>query len=573
MRHLLSVLICAFFILAFACSKIYAIYDPLSVANNKFGIHVADPNDLPEAAQLVNSTGGDWGYVVMVIQDNDRSGDKWQAIFNQLRRLHLIPIIRIATHPDGDSWKIPTPEEALRWADFLHSLVWPTKNRYVVLFNEPNHAKEWGNRIDPEGYADIFASYAKALKDTSSDFFILPAGFDFSAQSDGLALSASEYLERIVSKYPEFFSRIDGWTSHSYPNPGFSASPYAIGRGSIASFAWEFSFAQSLGLTTSLPIFITETGWVHSQGKVYMPSYLSPQQVGIHYQNAAASVWKDARIASVIPFLFNYQDMPFDHFSFKTIGNTGYYDHAHYYSSIQKTEGKPQQHESLAPDGMTLVPEKLVADTISFVESKLTNTGQSIIDPFDGYAISFTEESGLINASPNSVPYLEPQQTGTFSLTFKTPKTEGSYPVTLSVTHDGIPLYTEKTRIVVVPPPSLTVSLTPGWKRNRTLSQVKCILYDSHEKIIYEAFGSVNEEGKVTFPKITHIIPEKSYRIVIVAPFYLPRQETVTIHATHNLFTLPRLYPLDFNNDGTLSWQDIPALLHQKPYEILSRFF
>ncbi len=573
MKIYLSFFLAVCVLLAFPKKEVKAVYDPLSVPNNKFGIHVADPNDLPEAAELVNSTGGDWGYVVMVIQDNDRSVEKWQAIFNQLRRLHLIPIIRIATHPEGNSWKIPTPEEASRWADFLHSLLWPTKNRYVVLFNEPNHAKEWGNRIDPEGYADIFSSYAKSLREYSSDFFILPAGLDFSAQSDGLSLSASEYLERIIGKYPDFLSTIDGWTSHSYPNPGFSASPYAIGRGSIASFAWEISFAQSLGLTKSLPIFITETGWIHNQGKVYIPSYLSPMQVGIYLQNAAANVWKNLRIAAVVPFLFNYQDTPFDHFSFKTIGNTGYYDHAQYYSSIPKTQGKPLQNKSLKLVDQKLIPEQLVADTISLLDTQLTNTGQSIIDPFDGYSISFTEESGLLSASPDSVPYLEPNQTGTFSITIKTPKTEGSYPVTLSIIHNDIPIYTEKTRIVIVPPPSLTVSVQPGWKRNKTLPQIKCIIYDSYDRIVYEAFGSLNKEGKATFPKITHIIPEKSYRIVIVAPFYLPRQETVTIHATHNLFTFSRLYPFDFNADGTLSWQDIPSLLHQKPYEILSRFF
>lgn len=573
MRHFLSIFIVVLCILGVPFSKTQATYDPLSVPNNKFGIHIADPNDLAEAAQLVNSTGGDWGYVVMVIQDNDRSTDKWQSIFNQLRRLHLIPIIRIATHPEGDSWKIPTPEDASRWADFLNSLLWPTKNRYVVFFNEPNHGKEWGNRIDPEGYADIFSSYAKEFREYSSDFFILPAGLDFSAQSDGLALNASEYLERIVAKYPDFFSAIDGWTSHSYPNPGFSGSPYAIGRGSIASFVWEISFAQSLGLSKPLPVFITETGWIHDQGKTYIPSYLSPTQVGINLQTAARSTWNDARIAAVVPFLFNYQDMPFDHFSFKTIGNTGYYDHAQYYTSIQKTEGKPRQNESLTKQDLPLIPDKLVSNTISFLDAQLTNTGQGIIDPFDGYSISFTEESGLISASPNSVPYLEPGQTGTFSLTVKTPKTEGSYPVTLSVVHDGVPIYTEKTRIIVVPPPSITISLIPGWKQNKALPKVKCIVYDSNEKIVYEAFGSVNDDGKATFSNVTHVIPEKTYRVVIVTPYYLPRQQTVTIHATHNLFAFPRLYPLDFNTDGTLSWQDIPSLLQQKPYEILLRFF
>ena len=37
-----------------------AISDPLSVPNNRFGIHIADLNDIPDVAPLVNSSGGDW---------------------------------------------------------------------------------------------------------------------------------------------------------------------------------------------------------------------------------------------------------------------------------------------------------------------------------------------------------------------------------------------------------------------------------------------------------------------------------------------------------------------------------
>ncbi|PIV62699.1 hypothetical protein COS12_01355, partial [Candidatus Roizmanbacteria bacterium CG01_land_8_20_14_3_00_33_9] len=68
--------------------------------NNKFGIHLAQPHhdEIKKAAELVNSNGGDWGYVTLIIQENDRSVQKWQEIFDLLRQYHLIPIIRLATH-------------------------------------------------------------------------------------------------------------------------------------------------------------------------------------------------------------------------------------------------------------------------------------------------------------------------------------------------------------------------------------------------------------------------------------------------------------------------------------------
>jgi hypothetical protein len=46
--------------------------------NNKYGIHLAQPypDAIREAADLVNSNGGKWGYVTVVIQENDRDKNK-----------------------------------------------------------------------------------------------------------------------------------------------------------------------------------------------------------------------------------------------------------------------------------------------------------------------------------------------------------------------------------------------------------------------------------------------------------------------------------------------------------------
>jgi hypothetical protein len=149
-------LIC-FFLVTCALSlvtSVKAVYDPLSVPNNKIGIHIltADPKEASEAAQLANNN-GDWGYVTVIIQDDDRKVDKWQAFFNDLRRRHLIPIVRIATHSDQGNWSVPSSGEENGWAEFLNNLIWPTKNRYVIIFNEPNHGQEWGGKVDAAEYA------------------------------------------------------------------------------------------------------------------------------------------------------------------------------------------------------------------------------------------------------------------------------------------------------------------------------------------------------------------------------------------------------------------------------------
>ena len=123
---------------------LFGVFGPVRAAenepvNNKFGIHLAVPSeqDLQAAAALVNSNGGDWGYVTVVMEENDRDLGKWQGIFDRMRELHLIPIVRLATSPEGDHWRRPSADEAQIWAEFLNSLNWVVKNRYVVLFNEP----------------------------------------------------------------------------------------------------------------------------------------------------------------------------------------------------------------------------------------------------------------------------------------------------------------------------------------------------------------------------------------------------------------------------------------------------
>src|SRR3990167_8184431 len=161
-----------------------AVVDSLSVPNNKFVIHIisATPDESSPAASLVN-TNGDWGYITFLIESKDRNENKWQEFFNDLRRRHLIPIVRLATKPLNEHWERPYEGEEEAWADFLDNLNWPTKNRYVIIYNEPNHATEWGNFVDAKSYAIILDKTITALKQKNSDFFVLNAGFDASTPS------------------------------------------------------------------------------------------------------------------------------------------------------------------------------------------------------------------------------------------------------------------------------------------------------------------------------------------------------------------------------------------------------
>jgi len=76
------------FLAIFSQKTVFAV-EPI----NKFGIHILEPYDLPKAQELVNSSGGDWGWVTTVIRDDDMNLDKWQGFMNECRERHLIPIV------------------------------------------------------------------------------------------------------------------------------------------------------------------------------------------------------------------------------------------------------------------------------------------------------------------------------------------------------------------------------------------------------------------------------------------------------------------------------------------------
>jgi len=288
-----------------------------SSPNNKFGISMAQPHieDFQKVRELVNSNGGDWGYITLIIQENDRDHDKWQDIFNRLRQDHLIPIIRLATQPEGENWRRPEVKDAQSWIDFLDSLNWVVKNRYIILFNEPNHGSEWGGEVDEKSYAAVSLEFAKKLKEKNKDFFIMLAGMDASAPSWVPGLEDEEKFLRRLSLDKDSLQYIDGLASHSYPNPGFSGSPYASGRGSVRTYEWELGIFREMGVEKELPVFITETGWKRGNEKI----------VADNFQTAFDQIWgPDVRVKAVTPFIFDYQGPPFLEFSWKKYNSSDY---------------------------------------------------------------------------------------------------------------------------------------------------------------------------------------------------------------------------------------------------------
>lgn len=527
-------------------------------------MHIADFGDVADVAQLVNSTGGDWGYITLVSTDHDRDAGRWQKMFDQMRRLHLIPLVRIATHVEKDYWVKPNPVDFDTIVSFFNSLNWPIQNRYVILYNEPNHAKEWGNQIDPEGYAHTLSELGRKFKAASEDFFVLPAGLDVSAASDALSLDAALYLDRMIGTRPDILDVIDGWTSHSYPNPGFSGSVYAVGRGTLRSYMWELSYLQKLGLTKTLPVFITETGWSRSGG-------LSSEAIGRNLQIAAGSAWADQRIAAITPFVFNYQTSPFDTFSWKKfVREGGYYAQYDAYKTIVKVAGKPKQNEAYTLVDQ-LLPPTLVSGSTYTLSAQIINDGQGILSSTDEYELALEQANAGFILIADILPTIEPSEKGEVTIHLKAPDQPGTYAMTLGIRRNDqfFPLQTQD--ITIVPPPSLTIDAQLGWRTSSDANDVAVLVFENN-KVLHKFTGLSLKKGQVTVAGLTGIIPGYSYRTVITVPDYLPRQSIVGLNSSHTTVRMKRLLPLDFNRDGKLDSRDFVSAFSRQPKDIIKLF-
>lgn len=300
--------ILSIFLYLISTKETLAIYDPSSVPNNKIGIHILFVDEVDSAAKIVNGKDGEWGYVTIPIQASDRDRVKWQRFLDNCKQNKIIPIIRVATFTEGINWVVPNNFDLVDFANFLGDLTWPTANRYVIIFNEVNRSDEYGGYVSPEKYSDTLYNAINIFKEKSEDFFILPAGLDNAATNSKTSLNWRLYIERMYLRHPDIFDRIDGWTSHAYPNPDFSARPERTGNNKIDSFRYDLKFIR-LFTTKKLPIFITETGWSSHR--------LSESQIAIFYEYALTHQWKDSDIVAITPFLLNAQDGPFSTFSFK----------------------------------------------------------------------------------------------------------------------------------------------------------------------------------------------------------------------------------------------------------------
>lgn len=269
------------------------------------GVHILSPDELGSVVAYRGNAAT--FYVTVPFHLNDRREATWNLFFQKCRDHAITPILRLSTEFDAANgyWLRPTRNEIVEAATFMQKLHWEG-NRMVILFNEPNHATEWGGAVDPYDYADTAMFAASWLHTEPVPYLVLLAGMDAAAPNGPHTLDSFNFLDQIFWREPDLVNWINGWASHSYPNPGFVASPYKTGKNSLRGFEEELKFLSKFS-KNDLPVYITETGWRQTR-------QITPL-LGQYYKYAYEKIWSHPQVKGVTVFLLQGAPGPFAEFS------------------------------------------------------------------------------------------------------------------------------------------------------------------------------------------------------------------------------------------------------------------
>jgi len=299
------------------------------------GIHILRPDELEQASKLIqNNESEEWQFVTIPLSLNELDQqEQWQIFFDEAKVKRIKPIVRLVTRFEDGAWKIPTRKDITDLVLFLETLDWPTEDKHIIVFNEVNHAAEWGGEINPEEYAEVLLFTSNWIRSTQPGFIVLPAAMDLAAPNGKVTMEAFTYLRRMVAVDAQIFGSIDAWNSHSYPNPGFSSAPTGTAQNSLRGFEHELAFLKQ-HTDKDFNVYITETGWVENrQTSKLLESY---------YSYALQHIWSNPQVVAVTPFVLNGTPGPFSGFSFLDNNSQPTLQ----YTALQKALQKWQQSKS-----------------------------------------------------------------------------------------------------------------------------------------------------------------------------------------------------------------------------------
>jgi hypothetical protein len=190
----------------------------------------------PEVAdrdlQLMQDAGFRWVKQLFSWQDIEGAGKgqyDWSAsdrIVEQAAAHGLKLIVRLSQDPDRPFWAGNAPENAGHFADFARAVAIRYKGRIAAyqVWNEPNLAREWGNRRpDPAGYVNLLRQTYAAIKSADPSATVITAGMAPTGTDSEIAMPDVRFYEQM---YQAMNGNSDGYFDMLGAHAaGFAAPP------------------------------------------------------------------------------------------------------------------------------------------------------------------------------------------------------------------------------------------------------------------------------------------------------------------------------------------------------------
>jgi len=112
--------------------------------------------------------------------------------------------------------------------------------------------------------------------------------------------------------------------------------------------------------------------------------------------------------------------------------------------------------------------------------------------------------------------------------------------------------------IKILPLPSLEFET---WGRGDTY---EIQIFDVDDQLVFKKKSLTVNKNLGQLKDIKNIALDELYRVVLLKPYHLPRQEFVVFKKDNNKIKFKPLLPFDFNNDGTFNFKDLLCLFRFK---------
>ena len=267
--------------------------EPEAPRNNPVGVNLVRWIEHPyvwAAAELVNSNGGDWGHVTILLVDEDRADpDRLQRLFDQFYLHHLVPIVRIGTRFDEarQLWVRPQPSDPYLWREFFDRIRWPTTHHYLVIGNEPNLGREWGGAVDAADYARYVEKWLDVFAD-DRHYRVFNGALDASNDTSlPERMDEYEFIEAMRDASPTIFERLDGWASNPYHFRWWAEE---------LRYSYRAYEAELAAIGREMPVIIVESAAGHVD---------DPRAVADYYEMAFRHWLADPRVVAATPLFWS----------------------------------------------------------------------------------------------------------------------------------------------------------------------------------------------------------------------------------------------------------------------------